>query len=396
MSLSRRGFIRTVGTGGRPAAAALVAARGREALYAETWPHFREEALQPPGGREIRISSNENPLGPGKTAIDALVGKFPQFGRYPFNSTPTDVGLTQELAKKYAVKPENIVLGAGSGEVLRNAVRAFTSPAKPLVTANCTFESPTRMAQQIGTPVKEVPLTAQLTLDVEAMAAAAKGAGLVFFCNPNNPTATIHSLATVTDFVKKVRQASPDTAILVDEAYFDYVTDPSYGTALPLAMEHPNVFITRTFSKAYGMAGLRCGYAIGQAATIAKLARFRMPYNVSVPTIGATIAALNDPAHIEAERKRNTEVRAYTVRALEEMGFHSTPSQGNFIFVNLKRPAADFRKACAAHGVMVGRDFPPYEKTHARISIGTMDEMKQAVDVFRKVLGATTTASIRG
>ncbi|MBI4476998.1 MAG: histidinol-phosphate aminotransferase family protein [Acidobacteria bacterium] len=397
MSLSRRGFIRSVSPGrSGPVSVELIAARGREAHVAESWPAYSQAAARPSGRAEIKISSNENPLGPGKTAVDALLGNFGQFGRYPFNSKPLDVDFEEAIAKKFGVKRANVVLGAGSGEILRNATRAFTSSTKALVTGECSFENCPRTAQQIGSPVKFIPLDSKLRLDVDAMAAAARGAGMVFFCNPNNPTATVHGASVVADFVRKIRQTSPETAILIDEAYFDYVTDPSYKTAVPLAMENPNVFVTRTFSKAYGMAGLRAGFAIGQAETIKKLALFKMPYNVSVPSQTAAIASLGDQAHIDAERKRNTDVRAFTVQTFESWGFKPTDSQGNFIFVDLKRPAKAFRDAVAAHGVAVGRDFPPYEKTHSRISIGTVEEMRQAVEVFKKVLTTTTTTSERG
>jgi len=225
------------------------------------------------------------------------------------------------------------------------------------------------------------------------MITASPGAGLVFFNNPNNPTATVHGAKAVADFVERVRKASPETVILIDEAYHDYVTDPSYASAVPLAIATPNVIVARTFSKAYGMAGMRIGYAVGRAETIKRLARFKMPYNVSVFGVAAAIAALEDPAHIEAERQRNTEVRSFTVKVLEELGCACTASQGNFLFVNIRRPAKDLRDACAKQGVMIGRDFPPFERTHARISIGTMDEMKKAADVFRGVLKPVTTAS---
>ena len=138
------------------------------------------------------------------------------------------------------------------------------------------------------------------------------------------------------------------------------------------------------------MAGMRIGYAIGMADTVKPLAKLKMPYNVSVFGVAAAIASLNDPKHIEDERKRNTEVRAFTVKALQDMGAKPADSQGNFIFVDIGRPAKDFRDACAKSGVMVGRDFPPFEKSHCRISIGTMDEMKKAVDVFRAALKTTT------
>jgi histidinol-phosphate aminotransferase len=281
-----------------------------------------------------------------------------------------------------------VVMGAGSGEILTNAVRAFTSSTRPLVTAWPSFEAPHTTAEKIGSPIKEIPLDAQLRIDIPKMIAAVKGAGLVFFCNPNNPTATVHGFTAVADFVKAVRTESPDTVILLDEAYHDYVTDSSYKTGVELAMTTPNVFVARTFSKAYGMAGLRMGYAIGQPQVIKHLARYKMPYNVSVPGIAAGMASLANQTHIDQERARNTEVRAFTVRAFEQMGYKATDSQANFIFVDLRRPAKPFRDACAQQGVLVGRDFPPYEKTHCRVSIGTMAEMQKAVDVFRKVLGA--------
>jgi len=179
---------------------------------------------------------------------------------------------------------------------------------------------------------------------------------------------------------------------LIDEAYHEYVTDPSYRSAVPLALDTPNVLVARTFSKAFGMAGMRVGYGIGRAETMKALAKLKMPYNVSVFGVAAAMAALKDTAHMETERARNTAVRDFTVKALEEMGCKSAASQGNFIFTDVGRPAKDFRDACAKQGVIVGRDFPPFEKTHVRISIGTMDEMRKAVAVFRSVTRPGTTS----
>lgn len=390
MSLTRRRlFQRLVTLDENPLNPEVISDRGREARG-----EFGEQAA-PAGAKSVRISSNENPLGPGQHVLDAIVGKFPEAGRYPFNAVQNEGSLPAAIAALYpGAKRENVVMGAGSGEILTNAVRAFTTAAKPLATPWPSFEAPNTMARKIGTPVREVKLNDKLQVDVEKTIEASKGAGLVFFCNPNNPTATVHGASTVADFVKRVRAASPDTVILIDEAYHDYVTDPNYKSAVDIALTTPNVFVTRTFSKAYGMAGLRLGYAIGHAPTIKRLNDFKMPYGIGTPHIGAMLAGLGNPNHIAMERKRNTEVKAFTVKALADMGFMATDSQANFIFVNLKRPAAPFRDACAAAGVLVGRDFPPYEKTHCRISIGTMAEMQRAVEVFRKVLGtATTTAA---
>jgi histidinol-phosphate aminotransferase len=400
MSVSRRGFLRLLETGRTaPFSAAFLSARGLEADFAEqAAPGRGSRAQVPPGVAEIKLSSNENPLGPGKAAIDAIVGKFPEAGRYPFNSSPADSALVSTIATKFKTKPENVVLGAGSQEILKSAMRAFTSSTRGLVTALPTFENCTNYARKYKVPLTEIKVDSAFRLDVEPMIAAVSkgGVGLVFFNNPNNPTSTVHGAKTVTDMVERIRKASPDTVILIDEAYHDYVTDPSYQSAVPLALETPNVFVARTFSKAYGMAGMRIGYAIGRADTVKKLAALKMPYNVGVFGVAAAIASLNDPKHIEDERARNTKVRAFTIKALADLGCQSADSQGNFIFTDVHRTAKDFRDACAKQGIIVGRDFPPFEKSHARITIGTMDEMEKAVAVFRTVLKPSTTTASRG
>jgi histidinol-phosphate aminotransferase len=247
--------------------------------------------------------------------------------------------------------------------------------------------------------MKTAPVDAKLRTDLAALLPLVPGSGLVYLCNPNNPTGTINSSQAISDFVAEVRKASPTTAILIDEAYCDYVTDKSFATAIPLALATPNVLVARTFSKAYGMAGVRIGYAVGQAATIKKMAAYRMPYNVNTFGVAAAVASLKDPAHIKDEAARNTAVREFTIKALADLGYTSTDSQANFIFTDIGKTmtAAAFREACAAKGVMVGRDFPPMEKQWARISMGTMEEMQKATDVFRSVLKpATTTASGKG
>lgn len=400
MLRSRRSLFEVLAGGQADADVRLwLAARGHEEYQAQGAQSAdatrRPRVVPPPGVKEIKISSNENPLGPGRAVLDAIVRQFPEAGRYPFNATPGDGALATAIATSYGVKPENIVLGAGSQELLKSAVRAFTSPGKSLVTASPSFENCPNIAKKLGHPVVEIKVDSAMRLNLDGMASAATGAGLVFLCNPNNPTATVHGASAVEDFVRRVRSASPDTVILIDEAYHDYVTDPSYKTAVPLALRTPNVFVTRTFSKAYGMAGLRVGYAIGAVDTMKPLQRLRMPYNVSVFGVTAAIAALNDAKHLEQERARNTEVRQFTVKALEDLGCKSSDSQCNFLFVDVGRPAADFRDACAEQGIVVGRDFPPFEKTHVRISLGTMDEMKKATAVFRNVLRPVTTTASR-
>jgi histidinol-phosphate aminotransferase len=206
----------------------------------------------------------------------------------------------------------------------------------------------------------------------------------------------VHSAKTVAEFVTRVRRESPETAILIDEAYHDYVTEPGYATALPLALEHPNVFVTRTLSKAYGMAGLRVGYAVGQTRTIEAFNRWAITFNQNSLAVATAVAALGDPAHIEAERARNAEVRRVTTKKLQDLGLRVMASETNFLFVETGQPAKAFKEACAEHKVRVGREFPPLEKIHARISLGTMDEMQRACEVFATVLGGAQPATSAG
>jgi len=351
----------------------------------------------PPGVEAIRISSNENPLGPGKAAIDAILGKFPEANRYPFNSSPLDADLEILIAKLNNGKRENVVLGVGSQEILKNTARVFMSPTKFLVQPSPTYGDPGGFATgALKYTIKTAPVDAKtLKTDLGALLPLVKGAGLVYLCNPNNPTGTINTAKEISEFIAEVRKTSPTTAILIDEAYSDYATDAGYQTAIPVALATPNVVVARTFSKAYGMAGVRIGYAIGDTATIKKMTAYRMPYNVNTFGVAAAIASLKDPAHIKAESARNKEVRDFTVKALADMGYSCTDSQTNFIFADIGKTmtAAAFRDGCAAKGVMVGRDFPPLEKQWARISLGTMEEMQKATDVFRSVLKPATTTS---
>jgi histidinol-phosphate aminotransferase len=398
MSVSRRGFLQGLGVSRTSHASAFIAARGHEEFVAEAMQQGRPLARPPlpPGVQAIRISSNENPLGPGKAAIDAILGRFPEANRYPFNSTPLDADLEILLAKLNAAKRENVVLGVGSQELLKNSARVFMSPTKHLVIPSPTYGDPAGFAQNVlKYTVKSAPVTEKtLKTDLAALLPHVKGAGLVYICNPNNPTSTINSAQEIKDFIADVKKTSPTTAILIDEAYCDYAGD-GFQTAIPVALATPGVLVARTFSKAYGMAGVRIGYAIGDAATVKKMSAYKMPYNVNTFGVAAAIASLKDPQHIKEEAARNKAVRDFTVKALADLGYTSADSQTNFIFTDIGKTmtAAAFRDACAAKGIMVGRDFPPLEKTWARISLGTMEEMQKATDVFRSVLKPSTTTS---
>jgi len=388
MSQSRRHFVRNLGLGSAGLLSTpFIIGRGSEAMA------FEAGALQPPDdGGFIRISSNENARGPGMKTIDALKKTIsPRVGRgYPPDYTGD---LVATIAEIYGVSREHVIVGTGSGPILEGAARAFCSAQKPLVTAAPTYATSEQAARRIGAPVKMIQVDKSMALDLDAMAEAAKGAGMIFFCNPNNPTGTVHNAAAVEKFVRRVKQTSPDTRILIDEAYIDYVHDPGVKTAAPLAKELPGVFISRSFSKAHGMAGLRLGYGIGQPETLKAISSTWNLGSINTLTAAAGIASLRDTKHIEEERAENARVRDFTLEAFKSMGYTGADCHTNCIFVDLKRPAKEFRDACAALKVSVGRDFPPFEKTHSRISLGTMDEMKQAVQVFRKVLTASSTSA---
>jgi histidinol-phosphate aminotransferase len=387
--LTRRRFVQTVGIG----TAAFIGARGRENSI---WSAF-EPTLEAVAPGMLCLSSNENPLGPGQTVLDGIKAAFGPAGARPGRYDGTARPLIEAIAKKQGVKPENIVLGCGSTQILRSATHLFTAPDKALVGTIPTYEECAGYAEMMGHPVRPVALDAEFKIDLGKFADAAKGAGLVFYCNPNNPTATYVGARATREFLAQIAKDSPDTYVLVDEAYYDYVTDPDHDTHIPVAVDNPHVIVARTFSKAYGMAGLRMGYAVGHPETIKKMAEWDAGSGTSslnVLAMQAGLAAIQqDASFIAAERARNKDVRDFTMKWFADRGMKPTDSQANFMFVNIGRPAKAFRDACKAKGVLVARDFPPFEKTHCRISYGTMAEMQKAVGVFGEVLAKKATAA---
>jgi histidinol-phosphate aminotransferase len=391
MALSRRHFVQTLGVGAGAALTSSIWGRGREH---SVWSAI-EPDLQAVERGVICIASNENPVGPGKVVLDhvrSLLEGGTKPGRYSNQAGDLQDAVAAKFAK-YGVKRENVLLSEGSTEILRAATQVFTSKTKALVGTIPTYEECAGYAELIGNPVKGVKLNSEFKIDLDAMLAAAKGAGLVFYCNPNNPTATYVGAKATRDFLQKMSSASPDTTVLVDEAYFDYVTDADHETHAPIAIENPRVIVARTFSKAYGMAGLRQGYAIAHADTIKKLREWTSSSgtgSLNVFGMAAATASVqqdSDGKFTANERARNKAVRDFTTKWFTDRGMKPTDCQANFMFVNIGTPAKGFRDACRAKNVLVGRDFPPFEKTMCRISLGTMEEMQKAVAVFGDVLG---------
>ncbi len=394
MALSRRQFVQTAGIGAGAALTSSVWGRGREHAV---WSAFEAE-LQAVEKGMICIASNENPVGPGKKVLDTLRSIL-EGGTKPGRYSNQTGELSEAIASHFKVKTENVLLSEGSTEILRAATQVFTGKTAPLVGTIPTYEECTQVAELIGHPVRAVKLNSEFKIDLDVMLAAAKGAGLIFYCNPNNPTATYVGAKATKDFIAKVNKSSPETTILIDEAYFDYVTDPDHETHIPLAVDNPRVVVARTFSKAYGMAGLRQGYAIGHPDTLRKMRSWvgsSGTGSLNVFGMAAATAAISqdaDGGFSKNERNRNKAVRDFSMKWFADRGMKPTDCQANFMFVNIGTPARAFREACRAKGVIVARDFPPFEKTHARITLGTMEEMQKAVQVFGDVLGKKSTAA---
>jgi histidinol-phosphate aminotransferase len=383
---SRREFVTRLGLSGAAAATSrVVNARGHEAARAPgaTSATSPSSAVQGRALDPIELGSNENPNGPGPATLTAIRDAMRLANHYPYTEAGT---LTSAVARAHGVQPGQVVLGCGSTEILRMAMQAFSSRARPLVSPSPTFEIPGEYALAFSVPLAGIRLVDEtLKMNLPAVEMASDRAGVVYLCNPANPTGTIASAAAIAGLVGRLSRSSPQTAIVIDEAYHDYADDPSYQTAVPLATMHRNVIVSRTFSKIHGMAGLRCGYAIAHPETVGALARFKLPTGVNQLAIAGARAALADRDRVERERTINRETREYTRRMFEALGYRVTPSETNFVLVDLRRDAQPFREGCRRAGVLVGRGFPPLN-SYVRISIGTMDEMQRAGAVFKKVL----------
>ena len=392
--LSRRRFAQLFGAG-VAAVSGVGSVRAASALQAATAPAVspaspaspatgpRPVALRavpaagvPRGARgAVRLSSNENPYGPSPAAFDAMREAFGLAWRYPDEHAEA---LAQDLARLHGVDPEQVLLGAGSSEILNLAAVAFTGPGRPAVAAEPTFESVPRHAQRHGAETVAVPLTADFRHDLPRMLGAAADPGLIYVCNPNNPTATITPKQDVRALLGKVPER---TMVLVDEAYFHFVEQADYESVVPLVAAHPNLVVTRTFSKIYGMAGLRCGYAVAQRAVIARLREHAAYDSVNVLALAAARASLHDAEQVERSRRLNREVRAALCAELDRLGFGYLPSAANFMMIDLRQPVAPVIQALRQRNVEVGREFPALPR-HLRVTIGTAEQIQAFVAAF--------------
>jgi histidinol-phosphate aminotransferase len=326
----------------------------------------------------VVIDANENPLGPCTAARQAISEITGDSGRYSF-------WLTEGLAKRFAalegLKPEYVRPFPGSGEPLHFSVLAFTSRSRSYVTADPGYEAGMHAAKLSGARVLKTAVTSTYSHDVKAMLAAAPDAGLFYVCTPNNPTGTLTPHADIEYLVAN----KPKTSIvLVDEAYIHF----SDGmTALDLVKADKDVIVLRTFSKIYGMAGLRCGLAIGRPDLIQKISKFSGWNSLPVTAVAAALASLED-ASIVSERKRiNSTIRSDAFAWLNRNGYSYVPSVSNCFMLDTKRSAKEVIEVMAARNVFVGRVWPAWP-THVRITVGTKPEMEKFQAVFHEVMQA--------
>jgi histidinol-phosphate aminotransferase len=371
MSISRRKFAQLLGIG-----AATVIVRP-PASFAKPTQSVTTPLTE--AGSIVRLSANENPYGPCPKALQAITDSFGRACRYPDEHNNV---LIDKLAKLNNVDRSEILLGDGSGEILKLCAETFTGPQSGnLIAADPTFEAILHNATANGAEVVKVPLTSSFAHNLSKMLGAAKR-GLIYVCNPNNPTASITPKDELRDFIGKT---PPETMILVDEAYFHYADSPDYESVIPLVKDHPNLIVSRTFSKIYGMAGLRCGYCVAQKEPIERMRRQQMWDSVNCMALAAATASLDDLDHVPTGQRLNKEAKTFTTSELEKMGYKIIPSQANFIMFDCKRPVVPLIKAMKEQNVHVGRLFPALPN-HMRLTIGKKSEMETFLATFREVI----------
>jgi histidinol-phosphate aminotransferase len=330
--------------------------------------------------RVIKLASNENPLGPGKKALAAIQAILPELALYPDGS---GFMLKQALAKKYAVDVDQITLGNGSNEILELVARAFLTPELEVVFSQHAFAVYPIVTQALGAIAAVAPAL-NYGHDLDAMLQRVTGqTRLVFIANPNNPTGTLLSQASLERFIS----ALPDTVVCVlDEAYFEFVSSVEPVNSIDWLKRFPNLLITRTFSKAYGLAGLRIGYGLSSQQLADILNRVRQPFNNNTLALVAAEAALSDDEHLQQTLGVNAQGMQQLTDGFKNLGLEWVPSAGNFVLVDLKQPGLPFYDALLRKGVIV-RPVGVYElPNHLRISIGTKEENQLFLEALTEIL----------
>jgi histidinol-phosphate aminotransferase len=365
--MTRRSFALLTGTGAIAAALPSISQAGQSSGRRESGP--------------VRLHFNENPYGPSPLAREALARINELAWRYPAEQRRP---LIEAIAGHHSVDHDRILLGNGSAEILHLAARSYLSPSRKLVVAEPTYEALETYAAALGLPVEKVPLTARWAHDIPAMLASSeRGTGILYLCNPNNPTASITPKAAVHEALASVPAG---TMVIVDEAYHHYVQSTAYGSVVPLLEKHPNLIILRTFSKIYGLAGLRIGYALAHPDAVRRMHAEQSRNNINIMALVAAEQSIRDEKWATESRQRNSDVRKLLVESLQQQGLAVIPSQANFVMVDLGRDIRPVIETMRQEGFQVGRPFPPLT-THLRITLGTEPQTRQFIHAFERALG---------
>jgi len=325
-----------------------------------------------------KLNANENPYGPSQKVREALVRGFEKACRYPFTEREE---LQKLLAEKEGLTPDHIIITVGSTEGLKITGLTYGIGGHEIIAADPVFKALIGYAENFGAFIHRVPLNDKLEHDLEEMERRITGnTSLIFLCNPSNPSGTIIPANKLEPFCDAV---SERTLVFSDEAYFDYITEPNYPSMLKFVKKGKNVIVSRTFSKVYGLAGLRIGYLISRPDIIARLRKNQVD-RPNMLAIFAAKAALQDPDFYQYSKKMNAEAKQYIYQTLDELKLTYVPSHTNFVFFKTGREVTEVIDAFEAERVQVGRPFPPM-RDWCRVSTGTMEDVKALGKGMRKV-----------
>jgi histidinol-phosphate aminotransferase len=365
MPTTRRTFFRNVAVG---AAVSATLPSLADLAFSDLVPASR--ATEP--GGPIILSRNENAYGPSQKVIASMQDALQFANRYP---DPAVNALHERIAQSHSIKTEQLVLGCGSGEILSITASSFLAPGKTLIAAVPTFESIGRCAKALGAQVVEIPLDKNYAHDLPAMLARADAStALVYICNPNNPTASLTPRKDLEEFVRKL---PPSTTVLIDEAYHHFVgAAPEYTSFIDKPMNDDRVIIARTFSKVFGLAGIRVGYAVGAPEKIRALSSRRLPEGLNAVGARAALVAYDDVEYVQMSEKRNANDRQEFFNQAKARKVQGITSYANFAMLKVNRPAGEVIEHFKKNNIQIARLFPSMN-TYVRVSFGTPPEMKE-------------------
>lgn len=363
---SRRDIFRTAGTAF--VGAALAGLPQRRA--------FAQGAMPAASGEMLRLSANENPYGPSESAKQAMTAALSEGWKYATSEMPA---LAKLIAEREGLTPEHVMITEGSAEILRVVALLYGSSGSEMISARPTFEQAPGYAEKTGGELVWVDLDKDMKHDLAGMEGRITNkTGLIYVCNPNNPTATMMPAKDLRSFVGAVNTRA---MVLVDEAYIDLVDDPAGSAMVDQVRAGNNVIIARTFSKIHGMAGLRLGFALARPDIIKRMNAVRMSSPNKMGLV-AGLASYQDKEFMATSKKLVRECLNMTCKTFDELGLKYTKSQANFVMFDTGKPMREFSTAMRQKNIAVGRPFPPYD-TWCRVSMGRLEQMPQFIDALR-------------